>query len=191
MESNNNVFKFILIAVFIILVVFGGFLIFKNSKPNKETAVTSTNESPTMTPVPLRGMINIAEDISEIKIKNQVNLKLTADSNGENVTAFDTLISYDPVAVDFVRADSVNPDFKVYSYNKDNNLTLTVAKTNLGNNPSIFAGVDVVKLIFKPKTTGTISFKILPSSGKETTKFVNEKTEIISPNVNEISVVVN
>lgn len=188
-QNNNNVFKFILIVVFLVLVVFGVLLIFKNSRTNKEKAVTTGVASPTS--YPLRGVINIVEDVSEIKIKNQINLKLMANSDGENVTAFDTIVSYEPEKVEFVKASTINPDFKVYAYNKDKKLTLTVAKTNLGNKPSIFKGEDMVILIFKPKMKGTSTFKILPMVGAETTKFVNEKTEIIYPNVNEININVN
>ena len=47
------------------------------------------------------------------------------------------------------------------------------------------------KLNFKPKKSGEFDFAILNSFGKETTKFVNEKTEVIYPKVNKIKLTVN
>jgi len=192
METNNsNIFKFILIVVFIVLVILGGVLIFKNNNKNQEKAVSTENISPTVIPITKRGFMNISEEISDIKIKNQVDLKLSVDSDGENVTAFDVLIAYDPTKVEYVTVNSLNPDFKAYTKDKEGNISLTVVKTNLNNVTSIFKGDDIIRLIFKPKTTGEIGFKILPSLGKETTKYVNEKTQIIYPNINEVSVSVN
>ena len=190
MEAKNNIFVYILIIFFAVFVGSGIFLVINNKKiNNKEQAVSTSIVVPTATVT--KGLINLKSSTIVNSISNQLNLGLVVDSNSENVTAFDVVISYDSASIDFVRADSNNPSFKVYPYKKNNRLTLTVVKTGLSSEPSIFKGEEIVKLVFNPKTKGDFSFKVLNSFEKETTKFVNEKTEIIYPGVNEIKVTVN
>ncbi len=192
MENNpkNNIFVYILVIFFAVFVGSGVFLMMNNKKiNNKEQAATTSNVIPTT--MPTKGFINLKNNSTINKVNNPLNLGLAVESNGENVTAFDVVVSYDPVSVAFVKADSSDKNFKVYSYKKDNRLTLTVVKTGLSSNPSVFKGEEIIKLVFNPKTKGNFSFKVLDSFEKETTKFVNEKTEIIYPGVNEIKITVN
>ena len=191
---NNKIYIYILAIFLAVFIGSGVFLVMNNKKiNNKEQAVSTSvaQDKPTPTSMPTKGLINLKNNSTVNKVNSPINLSLMADSNGENVTAFDTVISYDPVSIDFVKADSNNPSFKVYSYKKDNRLTLTVVKTGLSSEPSVFKGEEIIKLVFQPKAKGSFSFKVLSSFEKETTKFVNEKTEIIYPWVNEIKVTVN
>lgn len=195
-QSNNKIYTYLLVIFFAAFVGSGVFLVMNNKKPeNKEqTATISTdkqNDTAVPTAMPTEGFINLENNSAVNTVNSPVDLNLIIDSNGKSVTAFDTVISYDPVSFDFVSSDSVDPNFKVYSYKKDNRLTLTVVKMNQNEVKSIFRGEEVVKLVFQSKIKGDFSFAILPSFEKETTKFVNEKTEVIYPGVNEITVKVN
>lgn len=193
---NNKIYIYILAIFFAVFVGSGVFLVMNNKKiNNKEQAATTVmvEKKDTVIPtlMPTKGLINLKNNSTVNKVNSPVNLSLVVDSNGEDVTAFDVVVSYDPVSMDFVKADSNNLSFKVYSYKKDNRLTLTVVKTGLNSEQSVFKGEEIIKLVFQPKTKGNFSFKVLSSFEKETTKFVNEKTEVIYPGVNEITVKVN
>ncbi|MEK7523113.1 MAG: hypothetical protein AAB569_06005, partial [Patescibacteria group bacterium] len=161
MENNpkNNIFVYILVIFFAVFVGSGVFLMMNNKKiNNKEQAATTSNVIPTT--MPTKGFINLKNNSTINKVNNPLNLGLAVESNGENVTAFDVVVSYDPVSVAFVKADSSDKNFKVYSYKKDNRLTLTVVKTGLSSNPSVFKGEEIIKLVFNPKTKGNFSFKV-------------------------------
>lgn len=188
---NNKVFTYMLGLFFVVFIGSGIFLIISNKKPTvkEQTATINNTVPPTITMT--RGFINLKSEVALYDQNTPINLGLIADSSGENVTAFDTVISYDPMSIDFVSADSSDPNFKVYTYKKDNRLTLTVAKTGLSAEPSVFKGGEIVKLVFTSRAKGDFIFEVLPQFGKETTKFVNEKTEVISPGVNKITVKVN
>jgi len=195
MENKNKIFTYLLVIFFAAFVGSGIFLLTSNKKTtsNEQAVSTSTIQQKNVifpTPMPTKGFINLENNSAVNQVNNPVDLNLIADSNGENVTAFDTVISYDPVSFDFVKADSVNPDFKIYSYKKNNRLTLTVVKTGQ-NNIMIFKGEAIVKLVFQPKAKGNFTFAVLSSYGQETTKFINEKTEAIYPGTNEVKVIVN
>lgn len=199
MENNNNknkIFLYLLVVFFAVFVGSGIFLLMNNKKTtNNEQAIsTSTVQqknivTPTFTPT--KGFINLKNNSTLNSVKNPVDLSLMIDSDGENITALDTVISYDPISFDFVKADSIDSNFKVYSYKKDNRLTLTIVKINQNNLSSVFKGEAMVNLIFQPKVKGNFTFTILPSFDKEATKFVNSETEIIHPSLNEIKITVN
>lgn len=196
MENNNKIYTYLLVIFFAAFVGSGIFLLTGNKKTtsNEQAVSTATIKQENIvipTPIPTKGFINLENNSTVNKINNPVELNLMADSNGENVTAFDTIISYDPVSFDFVSSDSVNPNFKVYSYKRDNRLTLTVVKTGQNDIGTIFKGEAIIKLVFQPAVKGNFTFAVLSSYGKETTKFVNEKTEVIYPGTNELKVIIN
>ena len=61
--------------------------------------------------MPTKGLINLKNNSTINKVNNPLNLGLAVESNGENVTAFDVVVSYDPVSVAFVKADSSDNKF--------------------------------------------------------------------------------
>ena len=196
MENKNKIFTYLLVIFFAAFVGSGIFLLTSNKKTTSHEQAVSTatikQENIVIpTPIPTEGFINLENNSTVNKVGNPVELNLMADSNGEIVTAFDTVISYDPASFDFVKADSVNQNFKVYSYKRDNRLTLTVVKTGQNNIGTIFKGEVIIKLVFQSEVKGNFTFAVLSSYGKETTKFVSEKTEVIYPGTNELKVIVN
>src|SRR3989338_2826919 len=138
MENNNKIYTYLLIIFFAAFVGSGIFLLTSNKKTtgNEQAVSTSTIQQKNVifpTPIATKGFINLENNSDVNQVNNPVDLNLMVDSNGENVTAFDTVISYDPISFDFVKADSINPDFKIYSYKRNNRLTLTVVKTGQNN----------------------------------------------------------
>lgn len=201
-NKKNKIFIYFLVIFFAFFVGTSVFLVISNKKnpaknqPQQASATYSIKEEKLNIPttVPSRGLINLKltdTNVSNFVNGNLVNLTLTGDSDNEDVTAFDVLINFDPLAFDFVSAQSTLPLFKIYSFVKNNRLTLTVVKTSLDKIPTVFKETSLANLVFKSKKTGRYNFGILPSSGQETTKFVNTKTEIIYPSINSINVTVN
>ncbi len=194
-NSKNKVFMYMLGMFLLVFVGTGIFLAVNKQTTSNEKAVSTSNvvEKKAVAPtfVTTKGFINLQNVQAQNNVDTPVNLSLNVDSNGENVTALDVVMSYDPIAFDFISAESIDPSFKVYSYKKDNRLTLTVVKNNQNAVSSIFKSQSIVNLSFQPKSKGDFKFTVLPSFDLETTKFVNEKTEVIYPGVNEIIVKVN
>lgn len=197
MENNNNrkIFTYLLVVFFAVFVGSGLFLVINNKKSATTEQAASTSSMQKIAVIPTvemsNGYINLKNYLTSNKLSSPVSLNLVASSNGENITAFDTLISYDPLSFDFVKAESLDSNFKVYSYKYNNSLTLTVAKTGSSTIPSVFSDTKIVNLVFQPKKTGQFTFKVVPSVGKETTKFVNDQTKVIYPSLNEVKVTIN
>jgi len=196
-QEKNKIFIYLLVIFFAIFIGSGIFLLVNKKTANKEQQSVSTQtikQEELLIPseIPKKGLVNLkATGSGPYLLTDQLIIDLFADSNGENVTAYDVLVKYEPLAFDFIKAVSLDQAFQVYSFKKDDRLTLTVVKTSQDQTPSVFVEKPVVRLSFKPKKSGEFDFAILNSFGKETTKFVNEKTEVIYPKVNKIKLTVN
>lgn len=196
-QEKNKIFIYLLVIFFAIFIGSGIFLLVNKKTANKEQQSVSTQtikQEELLIPseIPKKGLVNLkATGSGPYLLTDQLIIDLFADSNGENVIAYDVLVKYEPLAFDFIKAVSLDQAFQVYSFKKDDRLTLTVVKTSQDQTPSVFVEKPVVRLNFKPKKTGEFSFSILTSFNKETTKFVNEKTEVIYPKVNKIKLTVN
>ncbi len=189
-NANNRIYIYLLAAFFVVFIATGVFLLISNKPTASQGAQTATlKEQPITLPtaVPTRGFVNLSEASQSAGI---VTFNVVADSDGENISAYDVQIGYDPLAFDFQSAVSIDPSFQIYPFHKDKLLTLTAVKATQDQSPSIFTNKPVIKLNFRSKKTGSYSFAVLSSVGKETTKFVNTKTQIIKPEVNQINVIV-
>lgn len=196
-ENKNKLFIYLLVVFFAIFVGSGIFLLINNKpkeKNQEQEAISTTTvneENMTIEETKLtRGFLKLKTDFSEVKVGEDVDIDISADSDGENITAYDILLTYNPLVFDFVKAVSLDDNFQVYSYKKDDRLTLTVIKTSQDLTPSIFKEDPVIRLTFKPKKVGQYSFEIISSYDQEITKFVNDKTEVINPEVNKIDLIV-
>jgi hypothetical protein len=194
-QNKNKLFIYLLVVFFAVFIGSGIFLLVSN-KPgvqneNQQTSTTSTVQQEKMispTTMPTAGSLELTMENPESTIEKNIDINVVANSAGENISAYDVLVTYDPLAFDFIKVVSLNANFQVYSYKRGNRLTLTTIKTSQDQTPSIFKDEPVVKLTFKPKKIGQYLFEILPSYDKETTKLVNDKTEVIKPKINKIEV---
>jgi hypothetical protein len=121
--------------------------------------------------------------------KNQnVVLQIRANSDGKIIYGYDVLVDYDTMAFDLISATSRFPDFTLYKFPKDNYLALTVIQSVTSSKTYIFQDQTVAQLVFKPKKAGSFTFSINPAHGKEKTKLVDNKAQIIYPKTNNLTV---
>lgn len=197
-NQQNKLFIYLLVGFFAVFFGTGIFLLVSNNNESDQTQQTGAQTTSTLqqekmvipTVMPTKGSLKLTSDLPEVVLDSNLNLNIVADSAEENISAYDVLMSYDPLAFDFVEAKSLDPAFQAYSYKKDNRLSLTVVKTSQDSTPSIFKNTPVIKITFKPKKIGQFAFTIMPGFDKETTKLVNEKTEVVYPEVNEVNLIV-
>ena len=193
-SPKNNIFIYLLVVFFAIFIGTSIFLVVSQGQiKNTEVNQTQQKDQNTLkqdkmilpTKFPTTGSLKLVE-LSNTK--NQLTINLNANSNNESITAYDVLLEYDPLSFDFIEAKSLIAGYQVYSFKKDNRISLTVANSNLNTAPAAFNDTNVISLEFKPKKPGTFDFSILAESGNEKTKFVNDKTEVLRPEINEIQV---
>jgi len=188
-EKNKTIFVYLLVIFFAVFIGTSIFLILNNKKPlsEKET-ITTTMIIPTVKPT--QGSLNLKIENGEISLSRdkEIKIDLVADSNEKNIVGYDLVLSYDPLAFDFVKATSNLADFKIYSYKRDNYLSFLATKTLQSQTSSVFIQTKIASLVFKPIKTGKFSFSLKPLIGKDKTDLVTDKTEVINPKLNELEI---
>jgi len=193
MENKNNIFIYLLVVFFAMFVGTGIFFASNSTtipkKPKKEVVITTSIITPI---IQTQGSLNLklADGVVVTKDK-EMQIDLFADSNEKNISGYDLALSYDPLAFDFIKATSSLVDFKIYSYKKNNYLSILGAKTLQSKTQSVFAKTKIVSLIFKPTKKGEFNFVLKPIINKDKTDLVTEKTEILNPQLNELRIKVN
>lgn len=188
--QKNKIFIYFLVVFFAVFIGTGIFLMLSNKKPVAEK-VGNTAVSAVPTAVPTQGSLNLKlSESGEISLSTgkEVIIDLIADSNGKNIAGYDLVLSYDPLALDFVEATSDLTDFKIYSYEKDSYLSLLATKTLQSQTPTVFTQTKIASLSFKPIKAGKFTFSLKPLVGKDKTDLVSDQTEILNPQLNELEI---
>ena len=145
MTDKNKTFLILIIIFFVVFVGTGVFLaIVNNRQENKNAngAANTVNLSPT--PRAVTGAMTLSSDETSFSKNSQVKLSVSADSAGKNIVGYDLLISYDPLALNFVGVASNLANFKIYSYQRKNYIALTSLKTVSDNTPTVFSNTKLL-----------------------------------------------
>lgn len=198
MENNQNknmFFTYLLVVFLAIFVGTGIFLVFnnKNSVPKDEETAKDTAIKQEQTVVPTQGSLSLvlANGSTSVTVNSEVQVDLIADSNENNISGYDLALSYDPLAFDFVKATSNLTDFKIYTYKKNNYLSVLGIKSLQSQIPSVFTQSKIASLFFKPVKAGSYNFSLKPSIETDKTDFVTDKTEVLNPQLNDLEILVN
>ena len=191
MENNVSKQKMFVFVVFV-LVLMTVFLIIANQL-KKNQVLTQTNQtevSPTVILAKTKDgkMELILKESAQPVVGQPFSLILLADSNGKNITGFDTLIGYDKTALEFVNATALKEDFKVSSFENIVGKTIDGARKIQYNQPVVFNNTELAELNFKPLKVGVFSINVVDKTGKETTQMVDTDSKILYPGAFSFSV---
>ena len=191
---NNKIITYLLIAFLTVFIVTGVFMLFSNKKTdntllNELISPTISEETTQPMTEPTEGFMKLTLDKGSYMKGEKVSINLEADSGDKSVVGYDVILSYDPLAFEFVSATSSLSDYKLYSYKKENYLTLTAVK-NLSSASSPLKS-RIATLVLSPIKSGEYSFSLEPSINSEKTNMVTDETEVLSPELNEVIIKVN
>lgn len=179
-------------AIILVIVVIMGFAIMKMNRSNipTQTGVTLQNQVKNIPVlVPTRGYFKLQTPTNPIK-GNPLTIQVLADSDKEDISGFDLLVSYDQTAFNYVSAVSVDSDFKAYAVKRDTHISITSVKSLQSKNPTIFQATPALSITFIPLKSGTFTFTLAPQIDKETSGMVNTQTKKIIPSLNTVIVTV-
>lgn len=190
---NNKILTYLLIAFLAVFVVSGAFMFFSNKKTNStvsnEMISPAVTEETTQPEKSTEGFMKLTLEKGSYAKEEKVSINLEADSGDKSVVGYDVILSYDPMAFEFVSAASSLTDYKLYSYKKEGYLTLTAVK-NLSSASSPLKS-RIATLIFNPIKSGEYGFSLKASMNSEKTNMVTDKTEVLSPELNEVMIKIN
>lgn len=186
---NNKIFTYLLAIFFAVFIGTGIFLVFSNKKTDNKI---STEKIITPTTAPAEGLMKLTFNDklkTSYKTGEKISINIEADSGEKNIVGYDVVFFYDPLAFEFVSANSSISDYKIYSYKKGNYLILTAVK-NLSSASSSLNS-KIATLVFDAKKSGKYNFSLKAMYGSEKTDMVTDKTEVLSPVLNELIAEVN
>jgi len=181
------------IIAIVLLVGLGAFAFFSAQQKKPTTPVRPSRVSstvPSVTPRPILGSMTISSTSSRFSKGSPVTLQIQASSQGRQVVGYDAVVTYDKTAFDFVKAMSLMNDFKVYSYDRPTYVSLSAIKSLQDNKVITWSNQSLVELTFQPKKTGTFIFSLNPV-GKEASKLVDEKAQVIYPSTGKLELEIN
>lgn len=208
--EKNKIFKYLLVAFFAVFVGTGIFMLSSNKPKNPNEKISSvrvdfpeesTAVIPTTAPITTTGTtttttttvgtsMTLETDLSEgqMKVGDMVELSLFADSMGKNIVGYDVVIYYDSLAFDFKRGLSSLADYNIFTYKKGHYFTITGLKT-LQSAPSPMTKANkLATMTFEATKTGQFEFSLLSSNDKDKTDLITDKTEILVPELNKVTV---
>lgn len=191
--NNHKTFIYLLV-IFFALFIGTTIFIFMNSSPNKvekkeETNITEKRAETITSIVATEGTMTLETAKTDISSTDQeISIDVVVDSSGKNIAGYDLALNYDPIAFDFVSATSNLPDFKIYSYNRGDHISLLGTKTLQTQLSTVFSKTNIISLVFKPNKKGSFSFSLKSEIGKDKTDLVTDKTEILNPALSQMTV---
>lgn len=209
-QEKNKIFKYLLVIFFAVFIGTGIFLLISNKSKNSEekissvrvdfpdepTAVIPTAASPiatgggTITAVPSSVSMILKTDLTnnQMKVGDIVELSLLADSNGKNIVGYDVIIYYDSLAFDFKRGLSSLPDYNIFTYKKGHYFTITGLKTLQSAPSPMTKNSKLATLTFEATKPGSFEFVLKPSNNADKTDLITDKTEILMPELNKVTI---
>lgn len=169
MNNYQSIYRFLIIGVFILLVIFGTVLILVfRQKPKSESARTKVEVIPTPT-------IKAEGSLTLVKVDNST-YDIVANSSGKDIVGYDILLGFDSTRADLINVLSAEPNFNIFKLQKNNLLIITGTKKLAIKTPTIFSKTKIL-------TIRGASVSIIYQSGKETTKFVDSASKIYYPTI--------
>ena len=189
---NNKKLRVVLLSIFIIFAVL---LVVFNMRTRQEKKRPALTHSAVTIPTPIvlaEGSILIQQVSSESAVNsNAKQVQIVANSNQKSVVAYDVVIKYDRGAVEILSAVSLLPDFTVYPLGKSDHFVVTGAKKLDSTESIIFANTPILQLNIVPKKSGPITLNVVSTLGKEKSQLVDNKSNILSPEVGELKFQIN
>jgi hypothetical protein len=196
--EKNNIFKYLLVVFFAAFVGTGLFLLISNKpKTSKEKISTVRVDFPVentavIPTVATTSSVSMALETNlpgnQMKVGDTIELNLLADSNGKNIVGYDVVMYYDSLAFDFLKGITMLPDYNIFTYKKGHYFTITGLKT-LQSAPSPMTKANkLATLTFQSTKAGKFEFSLKQSNEKDKTDLVTDKTEVLIPTLNQLTV---
>ncbi len=206
--EKNKIFKYLLVVFFAVFIGTGIFMLMSNKSKNPkekistvrvEDAENSKTDFPeettavisnTVTSVPSSTSMTLETDLpnDQMKVGDMVELSLFADSNGKNIVGYDVVIYYDSLAFDFSKGITMLPDYNIFTYKKGHYFTITGLKT-LQSTPSPMTKANkLATLTFEATKLGSFEFELKSSNNADKTDLITDKTEVLIPELNKVTV---
>ena len=174
---------FLGLALFVLITLGGGLTKVQDFGTLKESIFDTKKETLTL---------KIKEDTRSYSVGQPINILVLADSQNQDIVAFDLLLTYDKESFNVPVATTKLSGYTVVPFDRDAHLSITAVQRPGFKERSIFKSTEILNLTFNPKKVGKFEFAIIPKTLDETTKFVTvESKKILFQKASTLSIEVN
>lgn len=124
-------------------------------------------------------------DKTTFSVGQDITLTVNADSMNNPVAGYDLLFLYDPASIAVVKVTSVDPTFDVFTFNNPNYVSVTGTKKLSISSQLPFINSSILLITIRGKKAGMTPVVIAPQLGPEQTKMVDDKAQIMKPQLGE------
>jgi len=189
----NKTHPIIIISIGVILFLMAIVLIFTRRALTDQIANNSQVNQQTISPIikpniERFGKLDISTPATSVVSGQDVTVVISGDSIGKEIVGYDALISYDKSALILQNAKSTIVDFSLFKFDRSAHLSLTSVKNLNSKTPTVLKDTPMIELVFKTTKSGAFPIVIQSDIDKESTKMVDEKTNVFYPNLSSIMV---
>lgn len=184
-KKPGSKLKLVLLTVFIVIAVT---LIFLNRKGNigKKPGEGSLMQSYPTPVVLTEGSFAIMKSASAQVGTNVKEVEIIASSNNKSIVAYDLVLSYERGSLEVTSVESLLPDFTVHPLERSDLFIITGVKKLESSTTQVFDNTPLLKLKIVPKKNQNLTIKVVEKSGKERSQMVDDKSNILNPDINEL-----
>lgn len=182
MNKKNTLLIFFSLLLIVVLIFF-----FKNKNSQVEVAKKIV---PTETILPKEGSLSFALPKSSFIVNQPIEIKINGNFPDKDIVGFDLLLGYDDRNLDFIKAESLLPDFQIFSFKKEGVIRITAVKSPNAIAPTVFNNTAFVSISFLPKKIGNYQLEIIDKKDIFETFFIDSNQQKIYPGVTKINIVV-
>ena len=173
------------------LIFFAIFLIILNKSGKKDEKKQEGAVPAVIIPTPiilsagsfLLQPVTVQESTASVQAKE---FEVVANSQERSIVAFDIIITYEKGALEILSAESLLPEFDIYPLGRSNHFIITGAKKPENNETVVFNNTPIVRLKVIPKKTAIPRLRLADTLGKERSQMIDDKSNILSPDVGEL-----
>lgn len=197
MEKQNNIFIYLLVLFFSIFLGTSLFLIVNKeriSNSNNLSQKKDVNYSGKKNDFQEKktiGYFKLKADNKSYSLNNEIKVFLIADSQNKNISGFDIILNFNKKNFDFIKANSLLSDFDIYPSVDGDRLILTGVKSLSSKKPISFNNTSLLEIIFKAKNRGNFDLLLEDQFVKNKTKMVDEETNVLKPNLENLNLEIN
>jgi hypothetical protein len=195
MDTNTQISsksRIMLVVGIVVLVIIGGALV-TVMKSGKNSAQGSTSAGlpeggtrviPTIDVSKPAVVISPVEAKQGYSVGQEFSVKINGNSQGADIAGYDLLFGYNPEAYDILEVKSLIPSFQIFSTPrpKESYLSVTGIKLLSAKGVTAFSpDKPMLEVKIRGKKPGKFYLDVLPTKGKETSKFVDSKVNVITP----------
>ncbi|MBI4226046.1 hypothetical protein HY612_02935, partial [Candidatus Roizmanbacteria bacterium] len=188
-SQSNSVFRFVLLLVVIVFAFLLFFLYQTKKKPGVQPPISTIVSPPTpvVTTAGSFSLQSVTRDMTAA-LDKALDLDIVASSDQKSIVGYDVVVKFEEGAVEILSATSLLPDFVVYLTQKSDHYIVTGAKKPESSEPTVYDNTSILRLTVMPKKTGPLTISLADKLGIEKSQMVDEKTQILKPEVGAITI---